>query len=175
MHDAPPLVLTLQLNKEAFLFFEQLRRQHFPAERNFLQAHLTLFHHLPAREEKIKTVLEHTCTAQPPIALTVAEVVNIGRGVAYKIVSNELQRLHAHLQQQWRQWLIPQDRQKLWPHVTVQNKVAPDAAKMLHRQLSGTFQPFTAWGTSLALWYYKGGPWELAQVFAFAARSPATQ
>src|SRR5215203_3846511 len=149
----PPFILTLALNAEAETFFNALRQQHFPPERNFLKAHLTLFHHLP-QEPKILLDIEAFCARQQRISLQVAAVVGMGRGVAYKIESDALQEMHRQLQQQWQPWLIPQDRQKLWPHITVQNKVTPQAAQQLQQQLQAAFTPFEMQGTGLQLWKY---------------------
>jgi len=163
-----PLILTLALNTEAETFFDALRKQHFPPERNFLKAHLTLFHHLPPHEPQIRHDIETLCATQQIISLPVTQVVSIGRGVAYKIESTPLQQLHKHFQERWQPWLIPQDKQKLWPHITVQNKVAPQLAQELQQQLSTAFKPFTIQGTGLRLWnYLGGGPWELVQSFLF--------
>ena len=42
-----PLVVTLLLEESAQARFDRLRAEHFPAERNHVQAHVTLFHALP--------------------------------------------------------------------------------------------------------------------------------
>jgi hypothetical protein len=68
--------------------------------------------------------------------------------------------LHARLRAQWRPHLSRQDAQPLRPHVTVQNKVAPDAARALHAALSADFVPYAVQAVGLALWRYRGGPWE---------------
>ncbi|SFF85072.1 2'-5' RNA ligase superfamily protein [Pontibacter chinhatensis] len=163
-----PLILTLQLDAESSLFFNKQRRLYFPKERNFLEAHLTLFHHLPPQHrEEIEQEITALCQKQESILLQVAEVRLIGRGVAYKLESEVLQRLHRHLQLKWQPWLTPQDRQKLWPHVTVQNKVTPAQAKELHQHLSATFAPFTATGVGLQLWAYQGGPWQWLGSYPF--------
>jgi len=162
-----PLILTLALDAASQAFFDRLRLQHFPPERNFLKAHLTLFHHLPPEEESIPTVIKKVCAQHTLMPLQVQAVVSIGKGVAFKIECPPLQQLHAFLQQQWKPWLLPQDVQKLWPHVTVQNKVDPATAKALQQQLSGSFTPFEAWGTGLTLWVYEGGPWRWLQHFPF--------
>ena len=99
--------------------------------------------------------------------LVVKEVRLLGEGVAYRLESSLLQQLHRQLQKQWRTYLTPQDQQKLWPHVTVQNKVSPDEAKRLHVRLSEDFAPFEATGAGLHLWEYHGGPWESKQQFRF--------
>lgn len=129
MQTDAPLILTLALNAEAEDFFNGLRQQHFPPERNFLNAHLTLFHHLPPHEPQVLEDVETCGAQQSQIPLQVMGIVNIGRGVAYKLESPVLQHLHKGLQQQWQPWLTAQDKQKLWPHITIQNKVAPPVAR----------------------------------------------
>jgi 2'-5' RNA ligase len=163
-----PLILTLRLNDEAFTFFNNLRQKYFPAERNFLNAHLTLFHHLLPSEESIKEYLQSLAVTQLTITLKVVDVVSIGKGVAYKIESNELLQVHKQLQQRWEQWLIPQDKQKLWPHVTVQNKVRPDIAKETLNLLKPSFVSFNAYGVGLDLWEYNNGPWQHVHTYWFA-------
>ncbi len=163
-----PLVLTLTLDADSFAFFNRLRQQYFPPERNFLEAHLTLFHHLPA--QALPTIQQHLALEserQQPLPLQVTGVRMIGRGVAYTLESMTLMAMRERLARQWKQWLTPQDQQKLWPHITVQNKVSPTEARALHETLKQTFQPFVATGTGLRLWVYRGGPWELWQTFLF--------
>ncbi|MBC6988873.1 2'-5' RNA ligase family protein [Hymenobacter sp. BT491] len=161
-----PLILTLELDEKSAAFFNELRRQHFPRERNYLDAHLTLFHHLPGhRFSEISEALALRCRAQPIIALAVTGVQFLGRGVAYALDSHELQQLHQELQAQWLPDLTPQDQQKRRPHVTIQNKVAPEVARLLYQQLTAEFAPFEALGTALQLWEYRGGPWKALRRF----------
>lgn len=163
-----PLIITLKMDERSFEFFDAFRRQHFPRERNFLRAHLTLFHNLPGSElSSIRRTLHVICEKQEMLKLEVTEVKGMGRGVAYKLESAELVALHQQLQHKWHPWLTPQDKQKLWPHVTVQNKVLPEQAKQLLQELSGNFSPFNVTGVGLQLWEYKQGPWELLQEFGF--------
>jgi len=162
-----PLILTLALDEQSQNFFNEQRRLYFPPERNYLDAHLTLFHNLPAGEEKIHSVIDALCKEQFIIDLKVNEVRNIGSGVAYKIESPVLMQLHKHLQQEWQPWLIPQDQHKLWPHITIQNKVEPAIANTLHTQLAEAFKPFTTIGTGLNLWEYLGGPWKFIRHYGF--------
>jgi hypothetical protein len=44
------LILTLRMGDREATYFNRLRRAHFLAERNFIDAHLTIFHYLPAAE-----------------------------------------------------------------------------------------------------------------------------
>ncbi|MBC7805380.1 MAG: 2'-5' RNA ligase family protein [Akkermansiaceae bacterium] len=75
--------------------------------------------------------------------------------------------LHGRLAAMFEEWLSAQDRQKFQPHVTIQNKVAPEAAKELRTRLSGEWEPITARGLGLHLWRYRNGPWETVATFPF--------
>ncbi|MBE7172111.1 MAG: 2'-5' RNA ligase family protein [Williamsia sp.] len=165
----PPLILSCLLDPEAAHFFNGLRKKHFPPEKNFLDAHLTLFHHLPG-EPSLFSGIEELCSRQAVINLAVQEVVFIGKGVAYRIESPVLKQLHKSLQQQWKEWLTPQDKQGLWPHVTVQNKVAPETARQLQKELAERFVAFETTARGLQLWEYLGGPWKPVKTFLFTAR-----
>lgn len=168
--DPAPLILTLLLDGASQAFFDEQRRRYFPASRNHLSAHLTLFHALPGAEEAaISEYLGAVAAAEPPLALTAAAVKFMGQGVMYSLECPPLVALHRRLQQHWQPWLSAQDRQGLRPHVTVQNKVAPAEARALFETLSAGFQPFTATGTGLALWAYRGGPWEARQQWPLGA------
>jgi hypothetical protein len=167
MDTGSPLIVSLQLNDASFSFFDSLRKTYFPAAINYLSAHLTLFHHLPPNEPVIIDDLKYWSESFSILPLAVTEVRGIGKGVAYKIDSPDLQQLHKRMQEKWQQWLIPQDRQKLWPHVTVQNKVSPAEAQQTLKKLQDQFQPFTATGIGFQLWAYEGGPWTLLKNFPF--------
>lgn len=57
-----PLILTLWLDDDAARHFNELRQRYFPRERNYLDAHLTLFHALPAvAEARIRADLDEIC------------------------------------------------------------------------------------------------------------------
>lgn len=165
--EKPPLILTLALNAEAETFFDTLRRKHFPPARNFLTAHVTLFHHLPPAEPQVIQDVSTICAQQGRFFLRVVDVTSLGRGVAYKLESAQLQQLHKQWQQKWQPWLTPQDRQLLRPHVTVQNKVAPQTARDLLHELKTSFSPFDVQGLGMRLWRYLNGPWELVRFFPF--------
>jgi 2'-5' RNA ligase len=166
-----PFILTLQLNEEAASFFNEQRQRHFPANVNFLQAHLTLFHYLPLKADEIITQIQPLATAISPFEMQVTDVVSLGKGVAYKIESKELQILHKQLQQLWTTLLKPQDLQKLWPHITIQNKVTPQQARELLAQLKATFQPFTVKAIGLSVWKYLNGPWKFIETISFSSNT----
>lgn len=165
-----PLILTLLLDNASFLYFNQLRKAHFPAERNFIGAHLTLFHHLPDTPELRMQVAEAAAN-QPPLQLEVTGLRSLGGGVAYRLHCPPLQAWHRQLQQLWFDQLTPQDRQPLQPHITVQNKVAPPVARQLLQQLEAGFSPLLVQASGVQLWAYMGGPWQLLHQYPFATPS----
>ena len=69
--DAPaPLILSLRLDAASFARLDALRRAHFPAERNHLAAHLTLFHALPGgAEAEVAANLSALAAGTPPMPL----------------------------------------------------------------------------------------------------------
>lgn len=163
-----PLILTLSLDDASQAALDALRRANFPAERNHLRAHLTLFHKLPGDElERVTADLDEVAGAFRPVAMIATKPIALGRGVAIAFDAPGLHTVRAELRRRWDAWLAPQDRQRHRPHVTVQNKVTPSEARALHAELSASFAPFPATGIGLALWRYLGGPWEHVAAFPF--------
>ncbi|WP_369136888.1 2'-5' RNA ligase family protein [Modestobacter versicolor] len=162
-----PLVLTLLLDEDAQQRFDRLRAAHFPAERNHLRAHVTLFHALPGEHLGEVTGELRAAAARSPFDVAVTGVRSLGRGVALDLASPELTALRRALAAAFDPWLTRQDRQWSRPHVTVQNKVEPDVARALHADLSAAFVPETVTGRGLGLWHYRGGPWDLEAEFPF--------
>lgn len=169
-----PLIVTLAMDDLAFARLNELRQRHFPPDRNFIPAHVTLFHKLPAdREDRIRHDLASLCAAVPWFGLTVSGVRRLGRGVALTVESADLAGVREDMRRRWADWLGPQDRQGYRPHVTIQNKVDPSAAETL--ALAFEREPVSLFveARGLILWRYLGGPWMHVETFAFAARSLA--
>ena len=163
-----PFILTLAIDEAASQFFNEQRRKYFPPDRNFLQAHLTLFHYLPLTADELIEQLQSEVEKQAAFTIQVTDVVSLGKGVAYKLESKELQVLQKKLQQLWKPYLKPQDAQKLWPHITIQNKVTPQQAKDLLQELKSSFEPFQFEAIGLALWEYLNGPWRFVETVSFS-------
>ena len=155
-----PLILTLQLDEGSFARLDALRREHFPAALNHIPAHLTLFHHLPG--ERLHDVAAELAASTPraPFPLRATGLRKLGRGTAFEIEGAELKSWRGRLARTWADVLTPQDRQTFRPHVTVQNKVEPIAARALYEALSDSFHPFDLQGVGVLVWRYLGGPWE---------------
>lgn len=165
-----PLIVTAKMDADSFDLLDALRRAHFPAERNHLSAHITLFHHLPGEHlDEIEDHLKISASRQYELELHFSAVKFIGRGTIVEIESPPLVSLRNKLANHWSDWLTPQDRQKFVPHVTLQNKVAPEEARHHYAKLKESWQPQSGKTIALQLWHYKGGPWQLANEFHFYA------
>ena len=162
----PPLILTLALDPEAQSNFEALRQLHFPPERNQIPAHLTLFHQLPG-SESTRASIESIAARHPVFDLEVAGLRSLGRGVAYTLASPALAQLHRELSTTFATELIPQDRQPFHPHIVIQNKTTPEAARALFTQLQRDFNPITIQALGLDLWLYLSGPWQHLATYSF--------
>ena len=160
--------MTLKLDSIAFESLNLLRQKHFPPKRNFLSAHVTLFHALPGEQESaIRQTLQTLCQQTSRLSVRFSTLRSLGQGVAIDLESAALLEVRNQLAQVWRGWLSAQDRQGYRPHVTIQNKVTSDEARRLCEQLSHVWQPIEGSGQGLLLWHYQGGPWELAGEFEF--------
>ncbi len=165
-----PLIITAKLDAASSNYFDRLRIKHFPPERNFLAAHVTLFHHLPGENlDEIAADLE-SFAVRPAFSIAFDSWRSLGRGVAMNITSVELVNLRTKLAAHWHHHLTPQDRQKFQPHITIQNKTDPQIARQLFQEISRTHQPFDGVVIGLNLWTYLGGPWRLEKSFLFAKR-----
>jgi 2'-5' RNA ligase len=162
-----PLIVTLLLDDEAQGRFDRLREAHFPAQRNHLQAHVTLFHALPGEQvAHVRRELAEVAD-RAPFDVAVTGVRFLGRGVAIDLDAPELTALRRGLAGAFDPWLTRQDRQWSRPHVTVQNKVEPEVARALYADLSAAFVAETVTARGLGLWDYLGGPWAPAGEFLF--------
>lgn len=162
-----PIILSALFGPEDFAWLNALRRAHFPAERNQLDAHLTLFHHLPPSiEPELKQRLGVLTRQSAPSALADG-LLNLGRGTAIRIQARELALLREELAQAFAGLLLPQDAAPWRPHVTIQNKVSPAEARALQQQLGHDFRPRPVQIAGLAAWWYRGGPWDLLARYKF--------
>jgi 2'-5' RNA ligase superfamily len=166
-----PLIVTAQMGKADQAWADAMRQAHFPPERNFLPAHITLFHHLPPPHEgEIRQRLAMVAHENPVPMASIKRLMQLGRGVAYEVHSPELLSLRIELADSFHGLLMPQDMPVPKLHITIQNKVEPPVAKKLFAELSAAFQPRPLVIKELALWRYLGGPWEAVQRWSFSGR-----
>lgn len=170
MGEAAPIIVAAEFGKADFAWLDRLRRTHFPAERNILPAHLTLFHHLPPGllpelHARLKTATREI--SRP--AATIGEPMLLGRGVALRVRCAPLEALRRDLADIFAGSLTPQDAAGWRPHVTVQNKAEPSVARALHAELSAEFRhPRPLFLSGVATHHYRGGPWEPIARYRFS-------
>jgi 2'-5' RNA ligase len=166
-----PLLVTAELAPDAFARLDGLRRRYFPAERNLIPAHVSLFHHLPASErDAVESALE-AVTERPAPDLRFETVRRLASGMAVDVTSSGLAAVHLDLSRAFAEWLTPQDRQPFRPHVTLMNKASKEAALAALAEVSTGWASFEADAPALLLWRYLGGPWELVRRVPFTARA----
>ena len=167
---AGALIVTAEMGPQDQAWLDRLRRAHFPPERNQLPAHLTLFHALaPSVEAELRNRLADAARGPPPRA-EIAGLMNLGGGVAFRVVSDDLDSIRASLAEAFRGSLTAQDSPGWRPHVTIQNKVAPKVARALIEELGAGFQPRPLRIAGLGLHRYLGGPWERLAIYPFRGR-----
>jgi hypothetical protein len=126
-----------------------------------------MFHALPpSLEREARHRLALAASASAPRA-TVAGVMDLGGGVAVRIVSEDLDRIRDELAESFHGLLGAQDQGGWRPHVTIQNKVSVREARRLVDALEAGFAPRPLAIRGLGLHRYMGGPWETLQVWPF--------
>jgi hypothetical protein len=163
-----PLIVTALFAPGDDGWLQQLRRAHYPPERNRVPAHLTLFGQLPPGIAGELGRRLAKATAVPAPAAAIAGIMDLGRGTALRVSSPDLETIRADLAEALFGLLIPADQAGWRPHVTIQNKVRPAQARALQRRLAATFQPRPLAIAGLATWQYReDGHWEQARRFPF--------
>lgn len=164
---AGPLIVTADFAPDDFAWLEGLRRTHYPPEHNRVPAHLTMFQGLPpSATEEVRHQLS-LCAAVAPPKATIAGLMNLGSGVAYRIVSEELEAIRDGLADHFHGLLCAPDAAGWRPHVTIQNKVAPKRARALLDELGRGFLPRPLGIAGLSVHRYRGGPWETLASYRF--------
>jgi hypothetical protein len=164
---AGALIVTVEIAARDFSWLEGLRRSNYPLDRNRVPAHLTMFRSLPpSAETELRTRLAQVVRQPPPKAM-IAGLMDLGGGVAFRIVSPDLDRIREELAQDLHGMLGAQDSGGWRPHVTIQNKVVPKVARALKASLERSFAPRALAISGLGLKRYVGGPWEPLAIYSF--------
>ena len=164
---AGALIVTAELGRDDYSWLQGLRRLHYPTERNQVHAHMTIFHALPPSVEgEVRRSLSRLAAEKPPIA-RIEGLMDLGGGVAFRIVSDGLDRIREQLSDDFRGLLAAQDSGGWRPHVTIQNKVAPKVSRALLAFLERQFVPRPLKISGLGLYRYLDGPWEKLAIYPF--------
>lgn len=142
----------------------ELRNQYFPEKRNYLKAHLTLFH-------KLSYEIGREILGEPGFTtdfnVDFERPYSLGLGVAIEAKCEELARFKAHKIKEYSAHLSPQDQNKGRLHITIQNKVSVPRARETLQEVEGLWKPFSGRVIGLELWEYLGGPWRLEDSITF--------
>lgn len=170
-HDTPgsaPLIVTATLPADLQAWADRLRTQHFPPERNFLRAHVTLFHALPGMVlDEVRDVMAQMCRTTPPVRARLAGIMDLGGGTAFRIESDGILALRRELAERFHGLLTGQDSHAPRLHVTIQNKVVRAQAMALQNALRPDFAEAEFTFAGLALHHYLNGPWQGAGAWSF--------
>jgi hypothetical protein len=93
--------------------------------------------------------------------------MDLGGGVAFRVVSSELDAIREELADELHGMLAAQDSSGWRPHITIQNKVPPKVARALKDHLERAFQPRPLAISGLAIQRYLDGPWEKVAAYPF--------
>ncbi len=148
-------------------WLQEMRRAHYPPERNRVPAHLTLFRQLPpSLEAELSARLAVLARRAPPKA-AIAGVIDLGEGTALRVESEALEEIREGLASALHGLLIPQDLAPWRPHITIQNKVDPRDARRLQQRLRAELRPRPLAIRGLGPRRYLDGPWEPMRDFVF--------
>jgi len=165
---AAPFILTAELPVDLARWATGLRQEHFPIERNFLPAHVTLFHSLPpSAHGEIKRALAQEVAENSPVEAILEGLMPLGKGTALKITSPGMVEVWQRLADRFHGLLTPQDEHEPRLHVTIQNNVSIETARALQQKLAPLIEPRPFNFAGLGLYIYRGGPWELARTYPF--------
>ena len=160
------LILTLGFDPESFARLEPLRQRYFPAGRNFIPVHVTLFQQLPDGEmQRLCADLAREAGSVPPLPFDATGILDFGGGAAVDLACDPAKALQGRLRRAWSDIITKSDDRGRKLHVTVQNKVDRETAQATQAELRAGFVPFEGVFDRLLLWHYRGGPWERAGDF----------
>ncbi len=166
-----PIIMTAQMGKAEFAWANSLRKRYYPPDRNMVDAHITLFHHLPPQAlDEIKASIIALTSNLPKPDAKLSGLIHLGNGVAYQLHAPELLSLRMELADRFAGLLVAQDQQTPRLHITVQNKVNSKEAQSLFDQLSAEFEPRPFAIRGIGLHYYVDGLWQDIGAWSFRGR-----
>ena len=163
-----PLIITALLPADLHRYATGLRDAHFPPARNYLEAHVTLFHALPpSAAPEVRDCLATLAKDHAPVPARLCGIMKLGKGTALKLESEGMIALWSRLRDRFHGMLTPQDEHKPRLHVTVQNKVSLEEARALQAQLAPEVVARDFAFRGLGLFSYEGGPWNHLRDYTF--------
>ncbi|MEO7246878.1 MAG: 2'-5' RNA ligase family protein [Novosphingobium sp.] len=166
-----PFIVTAEMPRDLLSWANGLRAKHFPAERNRLHAHVTLFHALsPSLLGELKPLLSRIAGEYSAVAARLNGVMDLGKGTALAIASPAMLAIRAEIAEHFHGALTAQDDHPPRLHITVQNKVERTAALALQQELGCIELTREFRFAGLGLHIYRGGPWETIGLWPFRGK-----
>jgi 2'-5' RNA ligase superfamily len=167
MKNKHSLIITLKIDDASQTFFNEKRKQHYPAYANFVDAHITLFHKLPSDKQIVYDTLDEISKTNI-FEMQVVGIKNIENFVAYDITSPNLQNIHLEMQKTFANMLNEKDKEILWPHITIHNKATVYKAFKTHKKLLVDFKPFSITAIGFTTWLYAKKVWVKKEDYLFS-------
>ena len=156
-----PFIVTAELPRDVLSWADRLRREYYPPERNKLAAHVTLFHSFaPSLREELRRVLKGLASEFAPPAAAIDSLMPLGTGTALAIHSPGMLAIRERIAEHFHGALTAQDSHAPRLHITIHNKVTPQAAKALQAELSATLEPRVFAFAGLGLHLYCDTHWD---------------
>ena len=169
-----PFIVTGELPEDVFSWANGLRTEHFPPARNFLKAHVTLFHAFaPSLRAELLNFLPSLAGEFAPPAAEVTGLMDMGGGTALAIESHALLEIRNLIANRFWDMLTKQDQGGKRLHITIQNKVPRDTALALQATLGPRLRPRKFAFTGIGLHLYRNPTWEQVGVWKFRGKVSA--
>lgn len=169
-----PFIVTAELPEDVFAWSNGLRTEHFPPERNWLKAHVTLFHSFaPSLRDELPRFLARMAGEFAPPRAQLDGLMDLGEGTALAIRSPQMLAVRDAIAGHFQDMLTRQDQGGKKLHITIQNKVERKAALALQQQLAPRLVPRDFAFTGLGLHLYRNPHWEAVGVWKFRGKHSA--
>ena len=166
-----PFIVTAELPADLLRWADDLRRAHYPPERNHLAAQVTLFHAMaPSLRDELPAVLARMAQEYAPPAAELTGLMNLGKGTALALTSPTMLTIRAAIADLFHGALTAQDQHQPRLHITIQNKVTVAAARALQAELAPGLMPRRFAFAGLGLHRYCNPHWEPIGVWRFRGK-----
>ncbi|MEQ1542180.1 MAG: 2'-5' RNA ligase family protein [Novosphingobium sp.] len=169
-----PFIVTAELPVDVFSWANGLRSQHYPPERNWLKAHVTLFHSFaPSLRDELPRVLARLAGEWAPPPAEITGLMDLGGGTALAVRAPGMTALRDRIADHFWAMLTKQDQGDKQLHITIQNKVPRADAIALQRTLEPALPHRRFAFTGLGLHIYRNPHWEAAGQWPFRGKEHA--
>ncbi len=166
-----PFIVTAELPPDLFKWADALRRAHFPPERNWLQAHVTLFHSFaPSLQRELPGLLGRIAAEHAAAPARIDGLMDLGQGTALAITSPAMLAIRELIADHFHGALTMQDQHAPRLHITIQNKVPREAARALQAELAVTLDSRRFKFTGLGLHRYCNPHWQAQGTWRFRGK-----